>query len=144
MSTSTADQGIDTSSTFETHESSVRSYSRTFPKIFERARGSFLYDRDGKRYLDFLMGCSSLNYGHNHPELKKALVDYIESDGIAHGLDFFTEAKEQFLRELSRTILKPRGLDYVVQFPGPTGANAVEAVAHPNGIEWLSRDGSRT
>jgi diaminobutyrate-2-oxoglutarate transaminase len=127
MSTSTADQGIDTSSTFETHESSVRSYSRTFPKIFERARGSFLYDRDGKRYLDFLMGCSSLNYGHNHPELKKALVDYIESDGIAHGLDFFTEAKEQFLRELSQTILKPRSLDYVVQFPGPTGANAVEA-----------------
>jgi diaminobutyrate-2-oxoglutarate transaminase len=39
----------------------------------------------------------------------------------------YSESKEQFLVEFSRTILKPRDLDYVVQFPGPTGANAVEA-----------------
>jgi diaminobutyrate-2-oxoglutarate transaminase len=112
---------------FESLESSVRSYSRSFPKVFDRARDSYLYARDGKRYLDFLTGCSSLNYGHNHPVLTKALIEYIEGDGIAHGLDLFTDAKEQLLTELSRSILKPRGLDYVVQFPGPTGANAVEA-----------------
>lgn len=127
MSSKSGKHGPTSADTFESCESSVRSYSRRFPAIFERARGSFLYARDGKAYLDFLMGCSSLNYGHNHPELKKALVDYIESDGISQGLDLYTEAKEQFLHELSTTILQPRGLDYVVQFPGPTGANAVEA-----------------
>ncbi|RWO62340.1 MAG: diaminobutyrate--2-oxoglutarate transaminase [Mesorhizobium sp.] len=108
-------------------ESEVRSYARSFPVVFARARGAELFARDGTAYLDFLMGCSSLNYGHNPPELKSALADYIASDGITHGLDLYNEAKESFLREFHETILRPRQLDYVVQFPGPTGANAVEA-----------------
>src|SRR5690606_23468018 len=74
-------------STFKRLESKVRSYSRSFPIIFERAQGSWLHDRDGKAYLDFLSGCSSLNYGHNHPALKEALADYISKDGITHSLD---------------------------------------------------------
>ena len=116
-----------TPATFEILESSVRSYSRTFPRVFARARGASLYADDGDEYLDFLMGCSSLNYGHNHPALKEALVSYIAGDGLAHGLDLYSESKEQFLREFYETILRPRNLDYVIQFPGPTGANAVEA-----------------
>lgn len=113
--------------TFELLESQVRSYSRNFPAIFDRARGSTLRARDGSEYLDFLMGCSTLNYGHNHPALKRALIEYIESDGITHSLDMYSKAKERFLVEFFETILKPRNLDYVLQFPGPTGANAVEA-----------------
>ncbi len=113
--------------TFEVLESQVRSYSRSIPAIFDRAKGSWLFSRDGRPYLDFLMGCSTLNYGHNHPELKKALIEYITRDGITHSLDLYSESKERFLFEFFETILKPRGLDYVVQFPGPTGANAVEA-----------------
>lgn len=113
--------------TFERLESSVRSYARNFPVVFDRAEGSWLYTRDGSRYLDFLMGCSTLNYGHNPPRLKQALIDYIAGDGLTHSLDMYSESKQQFLLELSRTVLEPRGLDYVVQFPGPTGANAVEA-----------------
>lgn len=113
--------------TFKKLESQVRSYARSFPAVFERARGCRLYDQDGESYLDFLMGCSTLNYGHNPPELKQALIDYITADGITHSLDMYSEAKERFLEEFDRTILKPRDLDYVVQFPGPTGANAVEA-----------------
>nr|WP_245446068.1 diaminobutyrate--2-oxoglutarate transaminase [Mesorhizobium kowhaii] len=108
-------------------ESEVRSYARSFPVVFARAKGAQLFARDGTAYLDFLMGCSSLNYGHNPPELKSALADYIAADGITHGLDLYNEAKESFLREFHETILRPRQLDYVVQFPGPTGANAVEA-----------------
>jgi diaminobutyrate-2-oxoglutarate transaminase len=118
------DPGI---ATFERLESSVRSYARNFPVVFERAEGSWLYARDGSKYLDFLMGCSTLNYGHNPPRLKQALIDYIADDGLTHSLDMYSESKQQFLLELSRTVLEPRGLDYVVQFPGPTGANAVEA-----------------
>ncbi|MFQ5563305.1 MAG: diaminobutyrate--2-oxoglutarate transaminase [Parvularculaceae bacterium] len=114
-------------SVFERRESGVRSYARNFPVKFVCARGAELIDADGAAYIDFLAGCSSLNYGHNHPVLKQALMDYIARDGLTHSLDMETDAKEAFLEEFENTILKPRGLDYVVQFPGPTGANAVEA-----------------
>jgi diaminobutyrate-2-oxoglutarate transaminase len=114
-------------SIFTRRESRVRSYARNFPVKFVKAEGARLTADDGETYLDFLSGCSSLNYGHNHPALKKALVDYIEGDGLTHSLDMETDAKEAFLEAFETVILKPRGLDYVVQFPGPTGANAVEA-----------------
>ncbi|HEX2020526.1 MAG TPA: diaminobutyrate--2-oxoglutarate transaminase [Aurantimonas sp.] len=112
---------------FDRVESQVRSYSRSFPKTFGKAQGATLFDRSGAAYTDFLAGCSTLNYGHNDPDLKAALIDYIASDGIAHGLDMFTDAKQAFLETFERVVLKPRGLDYKLQFTGPTGANAVEA-----------------
>ena len=112
---------------FEQMESEVRTYSRSFPVVFNQAKGSYLYDEAGKAYLDFLAGAGSLNYGHNNPLLKKALMDYIEQDGIAHGLDMHTDAKAKFLTTLRDSILIPRELEYRVQFTGPTGANAVEA-----------------
>lgn len=112
---------------YERMESKVRSYCRAMPRQFNRAEGVWLYDDDGGRYLDFLSGCSTLNYGHNHPILKQALVDYIMADGITHGLDMHTDAKAEFLEALESIIFKPRGLDYRVMFTGPTGTNAVEA-----------------
>jgi diaminobutyrate-2-oxoglutarate transaminase len=113
--------------TFERVESQVRSYSRSFPKMFDKAVGATIFDTKGRAYTDFLAGCSTLNYGHNDPDLKAALIDYISADGIAHGLDMFTDAKEGFLSAFDRLILKPRKMDYRVQMTGPTGANAVEA-----------------
>src|SRR3546814_19496556 len=86
-----------------------------------------MHDNQGGRYLDFLSGCSTLNYGHNHPILKQALIDYIGDDGIAHGLDLHTDAKAAFLETYEALILKPRGLDYRAMFTGPTGTNTVEA-----------------
>ncbi|WP_031464660.1 diaminobutyrate--2-oxoglutarate transaminase [Sciscionella sediminilitoris] len=112
---------------FETFESEVRSYSRGWPVIFDRAKGSYLYEEDGKPYLDFFAGAGALNYGHNNPILKEALLEYISRDGVTHALDMGTVAKREFLESFSERILKPRNLDYKVQFPGPTGANAVEA-----------------
>jgi diaminobutyrate-2-oxoglutarate transaminase len=114
-------------SIYERLESQVRSYSRAIPRQFGRATDVWMYDDQGGRYLDFLSGCSTLNYGHNHPVLKQALLDYISSDGIAHGLDLHTEAKAAFLGTFESVILKPRGLSYRVMFTGPTGTNAVEA-----------------
>lgn len=112
---------------FARRESVVRSYCRSFPAVFTQARGSTLVSAGGREYIDFLAGCSSLNYGHNHPELKQALVDYVAADGIAHGLDMHTDAKARFLMAFESLVLAPRGLDYRLMFPGPTGANAVEA-----------------
>lgn len=114
-------------SVFETLESEVRSYCRGWPTVFDRAQGSHMYDEDGHTYLDFFAGAGSLNYGHNNPVLKRALLDYIERDGVTHGLDMSTTAKRAFLETFQNTILRPRDLPYKVMFPGPTGANAVEA-----------------
>jgi diaminobutyrate-2-oxoglutarate transaminase len=112
---------------FERMESEVRSYCRAYPVVFERALGDKLYDVQGKEYLDFLSGAGALNYGHNNKFIKKEILNYIETDGITHSLDLHTVSKAEFLEKFSSIILKPRGLDYKVQFTGPTGANAVEA-----------------
>lgn len=108
-------------------ESQVRSYSRSWPVVFDRAVGSTMFAADGSAYLDFFAGAGALNYGHSHPQLKKAVVDYFTDDRVIHSLDMFTSAREDFLRTFSSVILEPRGLDYKVVFPGPGGANAVEA-----------------
>ena len=112
---------------FKSTESEVRVYSRAFPVIFNRAKNAHLFTEDGKEYLDFLAGAGSLNYGHNNDILKKALLEYIESDGVSQGLDMFTTAKHDFIESYKKHILDPRGLDYKMQFTGPTGTNCVEA-----------------
>ena len=114
-------------SVFEDLESEVRSYCRGWPVVFDTAVGSRLQDVDGKSYLDFFAGAGALNYGHNPPALKKPLLDYIGRDGITHGLDMYTTAKGEFLQTFRDVVLQPRNLNYKVQFPGPTGANAVES-----------------
>ncbi len=108
-------------------ESEVRSYCRSWPTVFDQAKGSRLHGEDGTAYLDFFAGAGALNYGHNHPHLKAALLEYIERDGVVHSLDMSTVAKRRFLERFDEVVLTPRGLDYKVQFPGPTGTNAVEA-----------------
>ncbi|WP_067699692.1 diaminobutyrate--2-oxoglutarate transaminase [Nocardia jejuensis] len=112
---------------FETLESNVRGYCRSWPTVFETARGSWLTDETGKDFLDFFAGAGTLNYGHNNPVLKRPLIDYLATDGITHGLDMSTVAKRRLLETIRDVLLAPRDLDYKVQFPGPTGANAVEA-----------------
>jgi diaminobutyrate-2-oxoglutarate transaminase len=112
---------------FETLESEVRSYCRSWPVVFDRGTGSWLYGEDGTPYLDFFAGAGALNYGHNNPVLKKAVIDYIQRDGVTHALDMQTVAKRDFLETFQSMVLTPRDLDYKIMFPGPAGANAVEA-----------------
>ncbi|MDF1777979.1 MAG: diaminobutyrate--2-oxoglutarate transaminase [Rhizobiaceae bacterium] len=112
---------------FDRRESEARSYCRSFPVTFTSAQNATLTDINGRTYIDFLAGCSSLNYGHNDPDMKAALIDYIVHDGVAHGLDMQTEAKAAFIETFERLILKPRGMDHKIMFTGPTGTNAVEA-----------------
>ncbi|MEM9585754.1 MAG: diaminobutyrate--2-oxoglutarate transaminase [Planctomycetota bacterium] len=108
-------------------ESEVRGYCRVWPTTFATARGSRLTDTEGRDYVDFFCGAGSLNYGHNNPYAKAALLEYIAGDGIQHSLDAFTFAKHEFLATFDEVILRPRGLNYRVQFTGPTGTNSVEA-----------------
>lgn len=119
--------GIEELHVFETLESEVRSYCRSFPAKFVKASGSQLWDSMGNVYIDFFAGAGALNYGHNEPHMKQKLIAYMMKDGITHSLDMATEAKERFLSTFNETILKPRKMNYKVMFPGPTGTNAVES-----------------
>ncbi len=111
---------------FEEMESEVRGYVRAFPSVFDTAKGAFLFDEHGNRYIDFFAGAGTLNYGHNNPIISEALINYLQRDGIVHALDKATVAKRSFMESFRDTILKPRGYDYKIQFTGPTGTNAVE------------------
>lgn len=108
-------------------ESNVRGYARLFPTVFVSAKGSRLMDQQDRRYIDFFCGAGSLNYGHNPDGVKNALLEYIGGDGVLHSLDTMTHAKADFLRHFRELILRPRDLDYRIQFTGPTGTNSVEA-----------------
>lgn len=113
--------------TIERYESDVRYYCRAFPTTFVRASGSTLFDAQGRRYLDFFAGAGALNYGHNAPVLKEAIVAHLAHDGIVHALDMATAPKTAFIDAFQRIVLAPRDLEYKLLFPGPTGTNAVEA-----------------
>jgi diaminobutyrate-2-oxoglutarate transaminase len=138
---------------FESMESEVRGYIRSFPTIFKKAKGSILTDEQGVEYIDFFAGAGTLNYGHNNQAISDALIKYLQEDGIVHGLDMATTAKKEFIETFESLILKPRNLEYKLQFTGPTGTNAVETalklarlvkgrsnvVAFTNGYHGLSQ-----
>jgi len=112
---------------FSEMESQVRSYCRKFPVEFSKALNSELFTKEGNRYIDFLDMAGSMNYGHNNPYIKKAILDYLSEDSIINALDMYTEAKAAFLVTMEDIIFKPRHLNYKVMCCGPTGTNAVEA-----------------
>lgn len=112
---------------FEKTESQVRSYCRKYPVEFDKAKNAELFSVEGERYIDFLAVAGSMNYGHNNPEIKAKIVEYLSEDNIINALDMYTAAKEEFLRTFEEKILEPRNLNYKVMCCGPTGTNANEA-----------------
>lgn len=112
---------------FEERESEIRGYCRAYPTVFKKAHGATMVDEDGKSYIDFFAGAGVLNFGHNNPAMKKAIIDLLENDGMVHSLDMYTVPKREFVQEFVDTVLKPRGMNHKMQFMGPTGTNAVEA-----------------
>lgn len=113
-------------SLFDKYESEVRGYIRSFPTTFAKSLGAEIWDEEGKRYIDFFAGAGALNYGHNNPIINNAVIGYLQNNGIGHALDMATVAKREFIKSFVNNILKPRNLEYKLQFVGPTGTNAVE------------------
>jgi diaminobutyrate-2-oxoglutarate transaminase len=112
---------------FDTAESNVRSYCRKFPPVFVSGSNAVICDEAGREYIDFLSGAGALNYGHDNPVIRDRIVEFLNGHGIVHSLDLRTPAKRRFIEKFLEIILQPRGYDYKLQFPGPTGTNAVEA-----------------
>jgi ornithine--oxo-acid transaminase len=51
-----------------------------FDKVYERAEGAYLFDRDGNRYVDFLSGFGVFGVGRNHPVVRKAVQDVLDAE----------------------------------------------------------------
>src|SRR6202165_317975 len=48
------------------------------PKLFERCEGSYLYEAEGREYLDLQMWYSAVNFGYRNPRLNKAAKDQLD------------------------------------------------------------------
>lgn len=112
---------------FEQRESEIRGYCRNYPTVFKSASNARQVDEQGRSYIDFFAGAGVLNFGHNNPRMKQAIIEFIEADGVAHSLDMYTSAKRDFVQAFVEVVLEPRGMSHKLQFMGPTGTNAVEA-----------------
>jgi glutamate-1-semialdehyde 2,1-aminomutase len=53
------------------------------PRFMERADGAYLFDVDGQRYIDYVLSWGPMIMGHNHPEVREAVIRTAE-----HGLSF--------------------------------------------------------
>jgi len=114
-------------SIFQQRESEVRGYCRVYPVVFDTAVNARQTDTNGKEYIDFFAGAGVLNFGHNNERMKKAMIQYLESNGVTHSLDMHSKAKQTFMERFVKTILEPRGMPHKMQFMGPTGTNSVES-----------------
>ena len=93
-----------------------------FDKVYERAEGSYLYDRDGQRYADFLSGFGVFALGRNHPVVRKALHDMLDSE-LADLVQFDCGLLAGLLAE--QLLAKAPGLDRA--YFCNSGTEAVEA-----------------
>ncbi|CAA0125059.1 Diaminobutyrate--2-oxoglutarate transaminase [Halioglobus japonicus] len=112
---------------FESYESEIRAYARVYPAVFVKGDNARQTDEEGKEYIDFYAGAGVLNFGHNNPKIIDAIITYLQSGGVIHTLDMMTPPKREFIKAFVQTILEPKGMNYKLQFMGPTGTNAVEA-----------------
>jgi ornithine--oxo-acid transaminase len=94
-----------------------------FDKEYRSARGSWLYDADGRAYLDFHTGEGFASLGHNHPDVRDVLRATLDAE-LVDGVQLTYSALAGMLAE-ALTERLPRGLDAV--FFASTGAEAVDA-----------------
>lgn len=109
------------------YESSARNYPRKFPIAIESAKGSWVVDVEGKRYLDFLGGAGTLALGHNDDEINKAMVELIQSDAPLHMLDVQTPLKDEFVSTLLSILPEELASRAKIQFCSPSGTDATDA-----------------
>ena len=111
----------------EQTESNARSYPRKFPFSLVKAKGSYVEDVEGNRYLDFLCGAGTLALGHNDPEVNQAMVDMLLSDRPLHTLDLMTPVKDKFVHTLLSLLPEALRDQAKIQFCSPSGTDATDA-----------------
>ena len=91
-------------------------------KLYTRAEGCYVYDREGNRYLDFLCGYRVLNVGHNHPAVRQALAEALMQDWPNLVQMDVSPLSAALARELVKRA--PEGLE-IVRF-GNSGSEAID------------------
>ena len=91
------------------------------PLVWDKADDIFVYDKYGNRWLDWSSGVLVTNAGHGAPEVKKAIIDQVNS-GLLHNYVFPSEERAALAEYLVG--LAPEGLDKV--FLLTTGSEATE------------------
>lgn len=90
--------------------------------VEDHAEGCYMYDQDGKRYLDCLGGYGVFSLGHRHPRVIEAVRDQLERQPLS-GKTFFNERTADLAEALAR--IAPGDLQFT--FFSNSGAEAVEA-----------------
>ncbi|MGB8318821.1 MAG: aspartate aminotransferase family protein [Ignavibacteriaceae bacterium] len=102
---------------FETASALLKNYSR-YEVEFERGEGVYLYDINGKKYLDFLSGIAVTGFGHNHPLITSAVKEQAEK--LFHVSNLFQSSHQEILAE---KLVNSSGLDNVFFCNSGTEAN---------------------
>jgi diaminobutyrate-2-oxoglutarate transaminase len=108
-------------------ESNARTYAETFKTVFESGSGFRIRDAGGREILDCLGCAGALPLGHNHPEVTREIVRFVQSGQLQQTLDLSTPAKYEFMQELVATLPGSWARDIKIQFCSPSGSDAVEA-----------------
>ncbi|HXB97290.1 MAG TPA: aminotransferase class III-fold pyridoxal phosphate-dependent enzyme, partial [bacterium] len=64
---------MSTKSLIQREQKSIQPTYARYPVALTRGKGSFVWDIEGKKYLDFMSGISVTSLGHAHPALTKAI-----------------------------------------------------------------------
>lgn len=99
------------------------SYTRTYPLVIDRGEGSYIWDVDGKKYLDFTSCIAVANVGHANPEVVKAIKKQAEKITHNSGTDFYNELQVDVAERLAK--VTPGDFDKRVFFCN-SGTEAVE------------------
>lgn len=108
-------------------ESSARTYAASFERVFESGSGVRLRDQSGREFIDCLACAGALPLGHNHLELREALLKFVASDHVGQVLDLTTPAKYEFITNLFGLLPQEFSSRAKIQFCSPSGSDAVEA-----------------
>ena len=94
-----------------------------YGRVFTRAQDVWVWDDDGKRYLDLLAGFGALNLGHNHPRLKAALQRFLTEDAP----NLYHIGPSKYAADLAEALvgLLPEGFEVCLFSTG--GAQAIES-----------------
>ena len=111
----------------ETTESNARSYPRKFPIAINKAKGSWVEDVEGNKYLDFLCGAGTLALGHNYEQINQAMIEMLSSDQPLHILDLISPVKDEFVETLLSKLPAEFAKDAKIQFCSPSGTDATDA-----------------
>lgn len=117
----------------ESEESILHTYNR-FPVVFEKGQGCYLYDSEGKEYLDFAAGIAVNSLGYHYPEYDEALKDQI--DKLMHTSNLYYNLP---IMEAAEKILKVSKMDRV--FFTNSGTEAIEGAIKAAKKYAYTRDG---